>query len=149
MSEQSNRQHVLDMLESFYTGDIEATLALCTDDIAFFSNAPVDILPHLGGHRGKAEFRAMWETILQRYSEIRHEVPMIVAEGDKVAALIRRYLRKRSNDRMVQYDVASFFTLRDGRIAQIREVMDTFDVVEQVLERDLSAILTGKPEREA
>jgi uncharacterized protein len=37
-----------------------------------------------------------------------------------------------------------FYTLRDGRVAQIREVMDTFDVVEQVLERDLSAVLTGK-----
>jgi uncharacterized protein len=145
MSEQSNRQCVLDMLESFYTGDIEATLALCTDDVEFFSSAPVDILPHLGAHRGKAELRAMWETIFQRYSEMRHEVPMIVAEGDKVAALIRRFLRKRSNNRMMQYDVASFFTLRDGRIAQIREVMDTFDVVEQVLERDLSAVLTGKP----
>ena len=145
MNEQTNQQRVLAMLEDFYAGDIEAVLARYTDDIEFFSNAPVDILPHLGAHRGKAELRAMRETILQRYSEIRHEVRMIVAEGDKVAALIRRFLRKRSNGRMVQYDVASFYTLRDGRIAQIREVMDTFDVVEQVLERDISAMLMGKP----
>jgi ketosteroid isomerase-like protein len=149
MSEESNRQCVLAMLEDFYAGDIEATLARYTDDIEFFSNAPVDILPHLGVLHGKAELRTMRETIVQRYGEIRHEVKMIVAEGDKVAALIRRFLRKRSNGRMVQYDVASFFKLRDGRIAEIREVMDTFDVVEQVLERDISAVLTGRPAGES
>lgn len=145
MSEELNRQRVLTMLETYYSGDLEGTLARCTDDVEFFSNAPVDILPHLGVRRGKAELRAMWQTVRQRYSEMRHEVPTIVAEGDKVAALIRVFFRKRSNDRVVQFDIAVFFTLRDGRIAQIRELMDTFDLVEQVLERDLSAVLTGKP----
>jgi len=145
MSEPSNRQRVLDMLDIFYTGDLDATLASCTDDVVFFSNAPIDILPHLGVHRGKAELRAMWQTVHGRYSELRHEVPIIVAEGDRVAALIRVFFRKRSNDRVVQFDIAAFYTLRDGRIAEIREVMDTFDLVGQVLERDLSAELTGKP----
>jgi uncharacterized protein len=145
MSEKLNRQRVLNLLEVFYSGDIEGALAGCTDDVAFFSNAPVDILPHLGVHRGKAELRAMWETVHNRYAEMRHEAPIVVAEGDKVAALIRVFFRKRSNDRMVQFDIAAFYTLRDGRVAQIREVMDTFDLVEQVLERDLSAVLTGKP----
>ena len=46
---------------------------------------------------------------------------------------------------MVQFDIAVFYSFRDGKIAQIREVIDTFDLVEQVLERDLSAVLTGKP----
>ena len=43
-----------------------------------------------------------------------------------------------------QFDLAAFYTFRDGRIAQIREVMDTFDLVEQVLERDVAAVLIGK-----
>ena len=145
MSEPSNRQRVLNMLDIYYTGDIEATLASCTDDVVFFSNAPIDILPHLGVRRGKAELREMWQKVHGRYTEMRHEVPIIVAEGDKVAALIRVFFRKRSNERVVQFDIASFFTLREGRIAEIREVMDTFDLVGQVLERDLTAELTGKP----
>ena len=145
MTAEQNRQRVLTMLENYYAGDLEGTLERCTDDVEFFSNAPIDILPHLGGHRGKAELRAMWQTVRQRYSEMRHEVTIMLAEGDKVAALIRLFLTKRSNGRVVQFDIAVFYTLRDGRVAQIREVMDTFDVVEQVLERDLSAVLTGKP----
>ena len=148
MTEQLNRQRVLNFLDTFYAGDLEGALARCTDDVEFFSNAPVEILPHLGGHRGKAELRAMWQTVRQRYSEMRHEVTIILAEGDKVAALIRLFLTKRSNGRVVQFDIAVFYTLRDGRVAQIREVMDTFDVVGQVLERDLSTLLTGKQEGE-
>jgi ketosteroid isomerase-like protein len=88
----------------------------------------------------------MWQTIHTRYSSMRYDVPMLVAEGDKVAANIRVFFRKRSNDRIVQFDIAAFYTLRDGRIAQIREIMDTFDLVQQVLERDVGAVLAeSKP----
>src|ERR1700741_3518527 len=145
MTEDLNRQRVLNFLEVFYSGDIDGALARCSDDVEFFSNAPVDILPHMGVHRGKAELRAMWETIHARYAEMRHEAPIVLAEADKVAVLIRVFFRKRANARMVQFDLAAFYALRDGRIAQIREVIDTFDLVEQVLERDLSAMLAGKP----
>ena len=117
----------------------------CTDDVEFFSNAPIDILPHLGVHRGKTDLRSMWETVYTRYSEMRYEAPILVAEGDKVAALIRVFFRKRTNKRMVQFDIAAFYTFRDGRIAEIREIIDTFDMVEQVLERDVSGFLKGEP----
>jgi ketosteroid isomerase-like protein len=147
MSEELSRQRVLNFLDVFYSGDIEGALARCTDDIEFIANAPVDILPHMGHRQGKAAVREMWTTVHARYSEMSYEVPILVAEGDKVAANIRVFFRKSGNDRMVQFDIAAFYTLRDGRIAQIREILDTFDLVEQLLERDVSAVLTGnKPE---
>ena len=68
----------------------------------------------------------------------------LVTEGDKVAAFIRVFFRKNINQRMVQFDIAGFYTLRDGKISQIREVIDTFDLVQQLLERDIAAILTGR-----
>ena len=142
MAEDSLRQRVLNFLDVLYSGDIEAALSRCSDDIDFFSNAPIDILPHLGHHRGKAEVGKMWQTVHARYSGMRYEVPIMVAEGDKVAANIRVFFRKSSNDRIVQFDMAAFFTLRDGKIARIREIIDTFDLVQQVLERDIAAVLT-------
>ena len=141
MIENLQRQRVLNFLEAYYSGDIEGALSRCSDDIDFVANAPVDILPHLGHRRGKAEVREMWKTIHARYSSMRYEVPIIVAEGDKVAVHIRVFFRKRSNDRIVQFDIAVFYTLRDGRVAQIREIMDSFDLVQQVLERDVAAVL--------
>ena len=141
MVEHLNRQRVLNLLEAYYSGDIEGALSRCSDDVDFVANAPVDILPHLGHRHGKAEVRQMWQTIHARYSSMRYEVPIIVAECDKVAAHIRVFFRKRSNDRIVQFDIAVFYTLRDGRIMQIREIMDSFDLVQQVLERDVAAVL--------
>jgi len=90
----------------------------------------------------------MWQIVHGRYSSMRYELPFIVAEGDKVATLIRAFFRKRDNDRIVQFDIAVFYTFRDGSITQIREVMDSFDLVQQVLERDVAAVLAEtRPEK--
>jgi ketosteroid isomerase-like protein len=143
MVENLHRQRVLNLLEAFYAGDIEGALDRCTDDVDFIANAPIDILPHMGHRHGKAEVRQMWQTVHARYSSMRYEVPIIVAEGDQVAANIRVFFRKSSNDRIVQFDIAAFYTLRDGRVAEIREILDTFDLVQQVLERDVAEVLTN------
>ena len=143
MVENLNRQRVLNFLDTFYSGDIEGALSRCSDDIELFAPAPVDVLPHMGRRRGKDEVRKMWQTVHARYSDLRHDVRDIVAEDDKVAIDVRAFFKKRSNGRTVQFDIAVFLTLREGRIVRIREIMDTFDLVQQVLERDL---LTGKPD---
>src|ERR1700722_2598018 len=142
MVENLHRQRVLNLLETFYSGDVEGALDRCTDDVDFIANAPIDILPHMGRRHGRAEVREMWTTIHARYSNMRYEVPIVVAEGDKVAANIRVFFEKRTNGRIVQFDIAAFYTLRDGRISEIREILDSFDLVQQVLERDVAAVLT-------
>ena len=144
MTEAPHRQRMLEFFNVLYSGDVEGALAFCSDDVEFLANAPVDILPHMGHRRGKAEMREMWTAVAARYSEMRCEVPTLVVEGDKVAANIRVFFRKNINQRMVQFDVAAFYTLRDGQISHIREIIDTFDLVEQLLERDVAAILTGR-----
>jgi len=146
MVESLNRQRVLNFLDVFYSGDTEGALARCSDDIEFFSNAPIDILPHMGHHRGKDDVRRMWQTVHSRYSEMRYDLPIIVTEADKVAVNIRVYFRKATNGRVVQFDIAAFYVLRDNRITRIREIMDTFDLVQQVLECDITTILTGRNE---
>jgi hypothetical protein len=148
MVDDLHRQRVLNFLDVYYAGDIEGALSRCTEDVEFFANAPIDILPHMGHHRGRDELRTMWQTVRARYSSMRYEVPILVAEGDRVAANIRVFFRKSSNDRVVQFDIAVFYAFRDGRIAEIREIMDTFDLVQQVLERDVAADLTDDKFRE-
>ena len=144
MTEGPHRQRMIDFFNTLYSGDVEGALACCTDDIEFLANAPVDILPHMGHRRGKAEMREMWTAVAARYSEMRCEVPILVIEDDKVAANIRVFFRKNINQRMVQFDIAAFYTLQDGQISHIKEIIDTFDLVEQLLERDVAAILTGR-----
>jgi uncharacterized protein len=139
--EQLNRQHVLDLLAMLYSGDIEGALAKCSEDVDHFVSAPIDLFPHLGARRGKHEVRSMWQTIHRRYSKMRHDVRSIIAEGDRVAVDMRVFIRKRDNDRMLQFDIATFFTLRDGKVTRAREIVDTYDLVQQVIERDLTALM--------
>ena len=148
MAEPLNRQRVLAFLDDFVAGNFEGALARCSDDVDFLTHAPIDILPGMGPRRGRAELREMWQSVHARYSSIRYEAPIVLAEDDKVAAYIHAFFRKRSNDRVVQFDIAVFYTLRDGRITQIREIIDSFDLVQQVLECDVAAVLAAsKPEK--
>jgi ketosteroid isomerase-like protein len=91
MADDLHRQRVLNFLDAFYSGDLEGALACCSDDIDFVAHAPVDILPHMGHRKGKAAVREMWQTVHSRYSGMRYEVPVIVAEGDNAAAYIRAF----------------------------------------------------------
>lgn len=141
MVEHLNRRRFLNVLDALSAHDVEAALQWCTEDVDFLSHAPVDILPHMGPRHGKAELRELWQTVLTRYVELRYEVPLIVVEGEQLAAYVRAFFRKRSNDRIVQFDTAIFVGFRDGRIAQIREVIDSYDLVQQVIEREISPLI--------
>ena len=148
MVEPLNRQRVLNFLDAFYARDVEATLACCTDDVDFLANAPIDIMPHMGHRKGKAAMRETWSTIFSRYSNMRYELANVVTEGDTVAVNVRAFFRKQDNDRTIQFDIAVFYTFRSGRIAQIREIMDSFELVQQVLERDVAAdLVRTNPEK--
>jgi uncharacterized protein len=144
MTKDLNKQLVADMLAAFYAGDIERALSYCSDDVDFFSNAPIDILPHLGHHRGKDDVRQMWKTVHERYASMRNEIPFMAAEDDRVAIHLRAFFVKRLNDRTVQFDVAVFFTLRDGKVVKIREIIDTFDLIQQVVERDFITMIAAR-----
>ena len=144
MIKELHRRRVIELIDAFYAGDIEHALALCSDDVEFFSNAPVDILPHLGHHHGKDDVRQMWKTVHERYSSMRYELPFIAVEDDKVAVQLRAYFGKRRNGRIVQFDIAIFFALRDGTVVRIREIIDTFDLIQQVVERDFITLIAAR-----
>jgi ketosteroid isomerase-like protein len=146
MTDNPARKTVLDFLDAFYSGNIDRALELCADDVDFIAYAPVELLPHLGHRHGRDELAQTWKTLHTRYSEMRYDVPHLVAEGDRAAAIIRIFFRKSARDRVVQTDIADFYQLRNGRIAEIRQFMDSFNVVEQVLERDVTSLLKAKRE---
>jgi ketosteroid isomerase-like protein len=138
---EATRKTILEFLEAFYSGNTARALELCTDDVDFLAYAPIELLPHLGHKRGKQQLAETWKTLHARYSQMRHEVPFIVAEDDHAACIIRLFFQKSRRDRVLQTDIADFYTMRDGRIAHIRQFMDSFNVVEQVLEQDIASIL--------
>ena len=131
------RNQVLSYLDAVNARDIPRALTFVDDDVDFMAHMPVQLFPHLGRRRGKAAIEQSLRTVQQRYASTRHEVAFLAAEGDKVAVILQIHLEKSGNGRVVRFPVAEFFTLRNGLIIEHRQFMDSFDLVQQVLEREI------------
>jgi limonene-1,2-epoxide hydrolase len=132
------RQCVLDYLGAFYAGDASGAQARCDDEIDSIIYAPVELFPHLGHKHGKAWIAEAIRVQQERYQSRRSEITFIAVDGLKVATTQRVFMEKRNDQRLVQVDVAEFFTLHDGRILTHRLFFDSFDLVQQLLGRDLT-----------
>jgi ketosteroid isomerase-like protein len=131
------REQVLGFLRAIYARDVAQALTYLDDEFDFVGHVPVEIFPHLGARHGKAEIEETLKAVQQRYASMHHEVMFIAADGNKVATILRVHLRKRSNDRMIEFLTADFYTLRNGLIREQRQFLDSFDLVQQVLEREV------------
>ena len=138
MVEDLHRQRVLNFLDAFYSGDTEAAMACCDDEIDSITHAPIELFPHLGHKHGRAWVAEAIKTQQKRYVSRKYEIKMMVADGDNVATMQFLSLRKRNDDRVVHLEAAEFFVLRAGLILMHRSFFDSFDFVQQLLGKDLT-----------
>ena|SRR6266851_6363118 len=54
MVEDLHRQRVLNFLDAFYAGDIDAALACCDEEFDSITYAPIELFPHLGHKHGRS-----------------------------------------------------------------------------------------------
>ena len=132
------RQSALSYLHALYNGDIDTALTYCDDDIDVIAFASIAIFPDLGHRRGKTAVAESLRGAFKNYMPTWHEVVSLVSEDEKVAAMLRVGLKNVGNGRVVSLDCAHFFKIRGSRISEIRSFLDSFDVLEQVLGRDLT-----------
>ena len=138
MNDLLTRQRVRDFLTAFYAGDAAALERCCAEDFDSITYAPIELFPHLGQHRGRQWAREAIHVQQQRYSDRRAEITFMAVENDTAATMVRVALQKRKDRRVVQIEIADFFTLRDGLIVTHRSFFDSFDLVQQVLGHDLT-----------
>ncbi len=138
MHQRLARQRVLDYLEAFYAGDVGRAQDCCDDEIDSITYAPVELFPHLGHKHGKAWVAEAIRIQQERYLTRRSEITFIAVDGLKVATMQRVFMQKRNDQRLVQFQLAEFFTLHAGRIIEHRSFFDSFDLVQQLLGRDLT-----------
>ena len=139
MVEDLHRRRVLNFLDAYYSGDAEAAMACCDDDVDSITHAPIELFPHLGHKHGKDWVAEAIQTQQKRYSSRKYDIKFLAVDGARVATIQALSLRKRNDDRVVHLEVAEFFTLRDGRILEHRSFFDSFDFVQQLLGQDLTA----------
>jgi ketosteroid isomerase-like protein len=141
MTVRSARDIVTGALNAIYSRDAARAATFYHDDVDYIGYAPIEFFPGMGAKRGRTDLMSAVASLHERYSSMRHEIEFMAAEGDTVATLLRVHLQKQGNARIVQFQVANFFRLKDGLIVQQRQFIDSFDVLQQVMEVDLGDLL--------
>ena len=123
--EQTSLQVVRDAYAAFERADIADLLEMLTDDVEWFEPGPPEVLPWAGPRRGAGQvgefFRAMDEALEFEAFEPRE----FIAQDDTVVVLGFDRIRLKSSGRLVESDWAMVFTIRDGKIARLRDYFDT------------------------
>jgi ketosteroid isomerase-like protein len=138
MTSTSAKETVLAMIDAMCGGDFNKAISFYHDEIDFVGYAPVELFTKLGQRRGKLEVMQTMTAIHDLYVRRRTEIEFVAAEDNRVSVIICLHLQKRENDRVIQLRSANFYELRDGLIAQHRMFLDSFDLLQQVLEIDLT-----------
>lgn len=138
MSRNDTRQIVRQLYDAYGRGRVDECLSLVGEDVDFVSYAPVDVFPYLGRKKGKAALAQAMRAVHAEYEYITYQPFFTVVEDDAAAVILLARLKQRATGRTIQLFVADFLRLKDGKIYEIRQFMDSFDAVQQALGHELS-----------
>jgi ketosteroid isomerase-like protein len=131
--------------DAFYRAATERDLAtiagLLADNVDWMVQGPVDVFPFLGQRRGREAVLDGYKAMGQAMTVIGYDLEALLVDGDRSAALIRITARLHVSDRVVSCRTSQFMRFKDGRIVEMRGLIDTFDMVEQTLGRSLEVPL--------
>jgi len=137
MDNEATRAAVLELHEAFRQGDYERLVKLYHDDVDWVFYAPRAIFPHVGVRHGKVAAFQTLTAINELFRFTRHVTELVIADGERAAALADCTLVQRATGRIIRCRVVSFYRFRDGRVIEYRGFTDSFDVAEQVLGRHI------------
>jgi ketosteroid isomerase-like protein len=129
------------IVEAFYQAsaerDVETAMSFIADDVDWLVQGPVDIFAFLGQRRGKAAVREGYCEIARRLEITGYHVETLLVDGDRAAALIRLSSIVRATGKTMSVRTSQFSRFRDGKIVEMRALLDSYDMVEQTIGRTL------------
>lgn len=127
-----------DVVEAFFSAFVSRDPAriapFIDDDVDWLINGPVDLFSFCGQRRGKKAAMEIFERLVPEIMTITSIVrEHFLIDGDSAAAFSRVSATHNSSGRTLGHRIAQFCQFRDDRIVVYRTLIDSFDVVEQVL----------------
>lgn len=138
MKPEELRARIYDLYNVYGKGRLDFVLSSFDDEAEFISYAPVDVFPYLGRHHGKAAITEMMKKVHAEFEVLTYLPIFVVVERNDAGLIVMARLRQRSTDRVIHLLMAHFIRFRDGLIIELREFMDSFDAVQQVLGHELN-----------
>lgn len=134
---QEQRARIYELYAAYRAGRIDHVLNDFDDEAELISYAPVQVFPYLGRQHGKAAIAETMKKVAAEFEILTYQPIFMVVENDSAGTIVMARLRQRSTDRIISLLVAHFIQFRDRRIVELREFMDSFDAVQQVLGREI------------
>src|ERR1700719_3029215 len=107
--------------------------ALIDDDVDWAIYGPIDMFPFLGARRGKAAVLEVIRQIADNIRVHRFERETIMLGVDSASSMLRYSLTALDSNKPISLRLAQFAQFKAGRLSKMRVVVDTFDLVEQVM----------------
>jgi ketosteroid isomerase-like protein len=123
MSIQENVQIVKDFFAAMGGGDRQGLLALSAEDIEWI--IPGEDWPLAGTHRGHAGLAALLQKASDTVETSFPKPPEFVAQGDRVLVVGFATGKVKATNKMFEDDWVFAITVRNGKLAKIREYVDT------------------------
>lgn len=125
-------------LDAFIERRPEQLNALLDKDVDWILYGPIDMFPFLGSHRGKKAAISACESLMKSIQLQSVECERIVVSDDTASALLQCAMRPIRSESIVRVRMACFVRIKNGKVRDVRAVIDTFDLVEQTLGREIN-----------
>jgi len=132
------RALVRELYDAYERRDFARVAEFMHDDIDWMIYAPVSVFPFAGHRRGRKAVLEAMAGIAERFSLEEYKREVVIAEGDRAALMSDVSFKQRATGRMLRFRTANFLRFQGDRLIEFREFVDTFDVVEQALGRELA-----------
>jgi uncharacterized protein len=125
MSEQQNAALIQSLYDAFASGDVAHIISRLTPDVDWIVEGPA-VIPYAGTYKGPEQVRQSFFGPLAE-GEINQKLTMqpLLAQGDQVAGIGRYTATVIATGKTYDTAVAHFFTVRDGKVTRLHEVMDS------------------------
>jgi ketosteroid isomerase-like protein len=110
--------------------DIEG---LIDEDVDWTIFGPIDMFPFFGARRGKSAVLQVIRQIAENVRVHRFDRESVMLAEESAASMLRYSLTALDANKPISLRVAHFARFKAGRLASIRILVDTFDLVEQAL----------------
>jgi ketosteroid isomerase-like protein len=111
--------------------------ALIDEDVDWAIYGPIDMFPFLGARHGKAAVMQVIRQIADNIRVHRFDRESVMLGVDSAASMMRYSLTALDSNKPISLRLSQFAQFKAGRLASIRVLVDTFDLVEQVLGRPI------------
>nr|WP_248284537.1 nuclear transport factor 2 family protein [Qipengyuania pacifica] len=128
----TNKEVIEALYAAFAAGDIPAVTALMADDI-HWSEAEGNKLADRSPYKGpQAVVEGVFQRLAEDFETFEVEIDTILSEGDLVVTAGRYRGTGRANGITIAPRIASFWTVKDGKIAAFQQHVDTLILAQAV-----------------